>query len=309
MFLKDVIAEDGHIFLKSEWGPMSDHWPALSFSKRSVGDRLRRDFNPDRDAILYVGTGNPKSTGDPQHRRRLLSVIKAEPNTIHETRLLVPAQSWEEAQRDYRGRWEHSLTIRYAWDVVGFPLAADLIPDSYRLLGKLENLGNVVEVVEAERAVLLQLAIVPVELHLQPAATSFDDKRGILRLDSAIRKEIGRMATILLDRAKRGGTESVTINPARLVDSDIQILLGKKWQEQNGRCALCTGALITDGSNKLLQASPDRVSSELPSYDVSNVQITHLGCNLAKNDVPMEEFAEWLNVVRGKAVVAATTAS
>jgi hypothetical protein len=309
MILEDVIAKDGQIFLKSEWGPMSDHWPALSFSKRSVGDRLRRDFNPDRDAILYVGTGNPKSTGDPLHRRRLLSVIKAEPNTIHETRLLVPIKSWEEAQRDYRGRWEHSLTIRYAWDVVGFPLAADLIPESYRQLGKLENLGNVVEVIDSERSALLKLEIVPVELHLQPAATSFDDKRGILSLDSAIRKEIGRMASILLDRARRGGTESVTINPTRLVDSDIQILLGKKWQEQKGYCALCNGALVIDGSNKLLQASPDRISSELPSYDVKNIQITHLGCNLAKNDVPMVEFAEWLNIVRGKVIAATATAS
>ncbi|HEY5027502.1 MAG TPA: hypothetical protein VIK39_03770, partial [Candidatus Angelobacter sp.] len=85
----------------------------MSFSKRSVGDRLRRDFNPERDVILYVGTGNPDSTGDPRHRRRLLSAIKAEPNTIHATRLLVPHESWQEAQRDHSGRWEHSLTIRY----------------------------------------------------------------------------------------------------------------------------------------------------------------------------------------------------
>jgi len=159
---------------------MSDHWPALSFSKRSVGDRLRRDFDPDRDMILYVGTGNPESTGDPNHRRRLLSAIKPEPNVIHETRRLVPTESWEEAQRDYRGRWEHSLTIRSAWDIVGFPLAADLIPNSYRLLGKMQNLGNVVEVVDGERDALLGLEIIPVELNLQPVATAFDDNRSLV---------------------------------------------------------------------------------------------------------------------------------
>jgi hypothetical protein len=27
MLLRDVLAEHGQIFLKSEWGPMSDHWP------------------------------------------------------------------------------------------------------------------------------------------------------------------------------------------------------------------------------------------------------------------------------------------
>src|SRR5205085_2983372 len=104
MLLKDVISDGGRIFLKSEWAPISDRWPALSFSKSSVGDRLRRDFNPDRDVVLYVGTGNPKSTGDPSHRRRSLSAIKAEPNTDHKTRDLVPVDVWEEAQRDCRGR-------------------------------------------------------------------------------------------------------------------------------------------------------------------------------------------------------------
>ena len=308
MLLKDVVATDGRIFVKSEWGPISDHWPALSFSKRSVGDRLRRDFNPDRDAIIYVGTGNPKSTGDPKHRRRLLSAIKAEPNTIHETRMLVPAASWADAQRDYRGRWEHSLTIRYGWDIVDFPLAPSVIPNSYRLLGKLENLGNVVEILGSERDALLQLEIIPVELQLQDVATSFDDTRGFLSLDPLIRKEIGRIASILIDRAKRSGLESVRINPARLVDSDIQILLGKKWREQKGCCSLCGGGLVIGGNNKLLQASADRIDSQMPSYDATNVQITHLGCNLAKNDVPMAEFSEWLAVVR-KGEIAKAAAS
>jgi hypothetical protein len=220
---------------------MSDHWPALSFSKRSVGDRLRRDFDPDRDVILYVGTGNPESTGDPNHRRRLLSAIKPEPNVIHETRRLVPTESWEEAQRDYRGRWEHSLTIRYAWDIVGFPLAADLIPNSYRLLGKMQNLGNVVEVVDGERDALLGLEIISVELNLQPVATAFDDNRAIISSDPAVSKEIGRIAANIIDRAQRGGMEVIRVAPVRLVESDIQIILHKKWREQRDSVPFAVG--------------------------------------------------------------------
>src|SRR6185437_6729659 len=171
-----------------------------------------------------------------------------------------------------------------------FPVAPALIPNTYRLLGKMWNLGNVVEVVDAERDALLQLEIVPVELQLQDAALAFDDKRSVLSLDASIRREIGRIASILIERAKRGGTESVRTNPARLVDSDIQILLAKKWQEQKGCCPLCGGALVIGGTNKLLQASADRIDSGLPSYDSKNVHITHLGCNLAKNDVSTAEF-------------------
>jgi hypothetical protein len=301
MVLKDIIAPDGHIFLKSEWGPMSDHWPALSFSKRSVGNRLRRDFIPDRDVILYVGTGNPESTGDPNHRRRLLSAIKPEPNVIHETRRLVPSESWEEAQRDYRGRWEHSLTIRHAWDIADFPLASEMIPSSYRLLGKMQNLGNVVEVADnSERHALLGLEITAVDLKLQPAATAFDDNRAILSSDPAVSREIGRIAANIIDRAQRGGVEVIRVAPVRIVESDIQIILHKKWKEQSGRCTLCGGALIIGASNKLLQASADRIDSKVIRYDAGNVHIAHLGCNLAKNDVTMAEFNDWLKVVRSK---------
>jgi hypothetical protein len=298
MLLRETIAVDGHMFLKSEWGPISDDWPALSFTKRSVGDRLRREFDPARDIILYVGTSNPESTGNPLHRQRLLSAVKAEPNAIVETRLLVPVENWERSQREYGKRWEWSLPVRQAWDIVGLPLAASVIPESYSHLGKLENLGNVVEVAKEERSKLLDLEVTPIELSLGAAATSFDDKRGVLSLSTAIRKEIGRIAAGLIERARRGGTESVRVAPLRLVDSDIQILLGKKWQEQRGCCALCDGSLVIGGPNKLLQASADRINGKLATYDAKNMHITHLGCNLAKSDVSMLEFEEWLAVLR-----------
>src|ERR1700710_1969123 len=38
--LGELAAEKSRFFLKSEWGPISERWPALSFSKRSVGDYL-----------------------------------------------------------------------------------------------------------------------------------------------------------------------------------------------------------------------------------------------------------------------------
>lgn len=308
MILKDVVTTDGRIFLKSEWGPISDDWPALSFTKRSLGDRLRRDFNPAKDVILYVGTSNPESTVEPQHRQRLLSVVKPEPNAIIETRLLVPIELWERTQREYGRRWEWSLPVQHAWNIDAWPSAPTTIPESYSLLGKLENLGNVVEVIQVERNALLHLGITPVELNLTNEAKSFADKRAVLSLGPAIRNEIGRMASGLIDRAKQSGTESVRVAPVRLVESDIHILLGKKWEEQRACCALCDGPLVIGGTNKLLQASADRIDSALPNYDAKNIHITHLGCNLAKNDVSIAEFAEWLTIVRGGEIAVIVTA-
>src|ERR1700741_3187798 len=108
MRLCDLIKPDGKIFIKSEWEPASPTWPAVSFSKRTVGETLQREFQPGRDAIVIIGTLNPVTT-DPQHQGRLLSVLSVEPNQILETRECIPVASWERAQRDHRGRWFWSL--------------------------------------------------------------------------------------------------------------------------------------------------------------------------------------------------------
>ena len=298
MVLKDVIAPDGRIFLKSEWGDMSDEWPAVSFSKRTVGERLRREFNPDRDVILYVGTGNPETTKDPRHRRSILSAIKVEPNATYPTRELIPPESWARAQQGFRGRWESSMAVRRAWTVVGFPLAPDIIPKSYCSLGIRSNWGNVVEVDQGERSALLNLTLLPLDLKLQNAGTQFDDKRAFLNLDALTKTEIGRMAAQIRDRVRRSSTESSRTNPMRFAESDIQIILGKKWRGQLGCCALCGAALVHAPTNRLLACSADRIDSGRPWYDTANLQITHLACNLAKNDVPMAQFEEWLSIVR-----------
>ena len=62
------MAADGKVFLKSEWAPISDYWPCVSFTKRSVGARLRQEFAPGRDMLIYVGTTNAELTENPDHR-------------------------------------------------------------------------------------------------------------------------------------------------------------------------------------------------------------------------------------------------
>jgi hypothetical protein len=50
----------------------------------------------------------------------------------------------------------------------------------------------------------------------------------------------------------------------------------------------------------MLQCSPDRIDSNNPSYSGDNLQITHLACNLGKNDCTSEEFEEWLQLICGE---------
>jgi len=78
---------------------------------------------------------------------------------------------------------------------------------------------------------------------------------------------------------------------------DLITVLYDKLIEQNYLCALCGKLMRLDTQKKLLQISPDRKDSSSPSYGSDNLQITHLACNLAKNDCTTEDFEEWLQTI------------
>lgn len=301
MRLQDVLQREARIWFKSEWGPADDHWPAVSFSKRSVGDYLRREFRPGRDAIIYVGTSSPATTPIPEHRQSLLSAISIEPQQLLETRECVPAASWEDAQQNFRGRWWWSMPALAIWEIEGFPSVYDVPPTTYSQLGLIQNRGNVVEVLGDDRKAVLGLPVSAVAFERPRKAASFSTARTMLNLPEAIRRDIGRMAANILGRVIASGSERSSVNPTRtLGETDIHIMLACEWEQQKGLCFLCSGPLLPGTKNYLLQASPDRIDSTDNAYSEANTQITHLGCNLAKNKVSLADFEDWLAVVRGE---------
>jgi hypothetical protein len=44
--------------------------------------------------------------------------------------------------------------------------------------------------------------------------------------------------------------------------------------------------------------SADRIDSVNKAYNADNVHLTHVGCNLAKSSASLEEWAEFLEVLR-----------
>ncbi len=187
------------------------------------------------------------------------------------------------------------------WDFDSFPLAHDILPATYRQLGLIINRGRVVEVVPEERDAILGLPVHPVAFEPPRKAVGFGKTRAFLNLSDEIRREIGRMAAGILGRVAASGTERTSVSPIRtMTEPDIHIMLGKAWQDQQGRSFLCHGLLLPGTENYLLQASPDRIDSQDVAYSDANTRITHLGCNLAKNKVTLAEFEDWLTVVRGE---------
>ncbi|WP_170285049.1 hypothetical protein, partial [Microvirga aerophila] len=272
---------------------------------RSVGDRLRREFAPGRDILIYVGTTNAEMTELPEHRSRLISAVAIEPKQILETRKIVPPEVWANSYAAWGDRWPHSMAVLDAADMVGppYPHAREVTPVAYRSFSDVANRGSIVEALGDERSAVMALPVRRITLNLR------EDVRAYLKLrasfdpnvEKAVRQEAFRMAERVTDRVKRGGEVGVKINPLRAAPnlSDLVALFLQKWKEQVGLCALCSSKMVAGGTNKMLQPSADRIDSTNGAYDNGNVWITHLACNLAKNAHGLPDFEDWIAVIRG----------
>lgn len=298
-----MMAPDGRVYMKSEFGPISNDWPCFSFTRKSLGVRLQADFKPGRDIIIYVGTTNPDTTENPDHRSRLISAVSIEPNQILETSKIVPPKMWEWSKSVWGEKWEHSMAILDAALMVGppYPEARRIAPKAYAAFAEIQNRGNIVEPVGEERHAIMALPIERVTLTLtEPVQRYMNLMRSARVSDKTIKQEAYRMASNILDRSAKGGTVSSRIIPLRSAPniSDLIAIITRKWQEdQKGKCALCRGPLA-QSSIKSLQPSVDRIDSSDTSYSDENMQITHLACNLAKNEWGLSDFSDWLAIVR-----------
>lgn len=305
MRVSDMMNPQGRVFLKSEWGQISDEWPCVSFTKRSVGDRLRREFLAGRDVLIYVGTTSAEMTRLPEHRSRLISTVTIEPNQILETRKIVPAEIWARSNAAWGDRWPHSMAVLAAANMKGppYPEAREIVPAAYKSFAEIANRGGVVEAVGDEREAVMSLAVEPITLHLTEDVQAYLKLRRSVapEVEAFVRQEAYRMAQLIIERVKRGGEVGVKINPLRSAPnlSDLNALFIRRWGQQSGSCTLCGGMLAATSKNKMLQPSADRIESTNGAYNDDNVRITHLACNLAKNSHGLADFEDWLSVVRG----------
>jgi hypothetical protein len=88
------------------------------------------------------------------------------------------------------------------------------------------------------------------------------------------------------------------LTSASLNFSDLFNLLNELWRRQRGSCSLCGGRIVPGEENPLLRISADRIDSINKAYTAGNVHLTHVGCNLAKSSASLEEWAEFLDVLR-----------
>jgi hypothetical protein len=99
---------------------------------------------------------------------------------------------------------------------------------------------------------------------------------------------------------KRAGIEhgGVYLERNALNFSDLFQLFRDVWHKQGTCCNLCNGPISLGGENPLLKMSPDGIDSANKTYDGNNAHLTHVGCNLAKSAASMQEWQDFLDVVR-----------
>ncbi len=262
MRIADMMAGDGHIFMKSEWGLLNDDWPCVSFTKKSVGDRLRAQFKPGRDALIYVGTTNPENTPDPNHRSRILSAVVIQPNQVLETQKLVPTAAWGAKVNRWGNRWPYAMAVLRAANISSDPLpdAHDVAPEAYRSFGAMQNRGGIVEAFGDERLEMMSLPVEEIELHFPPPVLEY--LRMVQAIDPTnvaidVRRVIAQMAVGIEERVRRGDELELRINPQRFAPnlSDLISMLTAKWATQRGTCMLCGGKFLLE-SNSMLRPSP-----------------------------------------------------
>jgi hypothetical protein len=298
MILRDLIGPTTRLYAKSEWAPAGPLWPALSFSQRGVANRFGSIYTRGTDLVITVGTANPKDTQDPAHRQRLLSLVDVEPNIIVNTADLVDPDTWERAQQTHPDRWKLSMPIVRCWTFAGFPEAKADLAVTYRKFANPTTRGRPVPVDDSDRATLLVLDLMSLEIppYIERRLHRIPD-------DVLLNQEFTRVIDNILGSVARAGTERSGLYPERrsLNFSDLFKLFGDIWRRQQGRCNLCHGPIVPGEENPLLKMSADRIDSAKKIYDGENVHLTHVGCNLAKSSASIEEWEDFLDVLRGHA--------
>jgi hypothetical protein len=296
MLLRDLFGPTTRLYAKSEWAPAGPQWPALSFSQRGVANRFGSIYTRGTDFVITVGTANPRDTQNPAHRQRLLSLVDVEPNIIVNTADLVDSEEWQRAQQTHPDRWQLSMPIVRCWTFTGFPEAKTVMALTYQRFANPTTRGRPIPVEGSDRATLLALTLAPVDIppYIERRLHEIPD-------DVLLNREFTRIIGNILSSVARAGTERSGFYPERnsLNFSDLFRLLGDIWRKQRGRCALCNRLIVPAEENPLLKMSADRIDSSKKSYNGDNVHLTHVGCNLAKSSASIEEWEDFLDVLRG----------
>jgi hypothetical protein len=294
LIVRDIASPNSKFFLKSEYARFGNRWPALSYTRPQVKAYLDKHYRQGFDFVLYAGTQG-RETRDSADRGCLLSAVQIDLSKARPSAMVIPQESWAEAQASNPGQWEYSLGVVKAWDFITRPRTRDVLPVTYPIMGHPHNRGMVREIAESERDSVLALPVDELQIPKQAWLADALTREELFR-NTALSGEAIRIAELIFNRVSASGTLQMRTAPMRLAPTDFLLRVAEMLRQEPLMCALCGGQMPLRPSNKLLKVSPDRKDSRSGSYGPENFQLSHLACNLAKNNATEEEFREWLTI-------------
>ena len=289
-----LITPGAKLFLKPEFGPISEDWPGISFTYKSYADQLFAEMDAAHDFVIFSGiTGS--GIFDPKLKGRLLCVARIGNTGPLDSRLVIPQTYLERFQTENTRKFGWSIQVKEAWTFLETPKALDLIPTSYGQLKK--HRGSFVKVDPTEVSALHILQVEPISLFTISLTDIAQED-----LSDPLTWALSRALAGIRNRVLQGGNKQMRIAPPRKVSLSLDDLQ-QMWERSSGHCGLCGNPIPLRTDNPLLKLSPDRISSADIDYSLSNTQLTHLGCNLGKNSASIEHFGEWLSLLRKYTII------
>jgi hypothetical protein len=164
----NLLNAGSRVFLKSEYGPISQLWPAVSFSSEAYARELGGSVNAESDLVLFAGTQN-KILTPANYRERLLCVSRIRSGPPVDSGLLVDADTLANFQGGDQGKFAFSLPVTEAWELPSLPSAREYIGAKYGVIGQGKNRLSYLELSVEEVERLRPIAIKKICLSSVPA--------------------------------------------------------------------------------------------------------------------------------------------
>jgi hypothetical protein len=255
--------------------------------------------------VLSIGVGTPKRDLPKELTARLLDIGTFVPKVMRSEDIIGTERyrRWVEVKGQSEA-WPWGLPLVRAWRISLRPLADEFLPGLRQDRFTYHHPEQLATRLSAEEIALISdLDVEPVVFEVPIA-----DESGLAAQAMATeraRRWAKRLADTVAQRCRGSRFGYVVLRSGfETNETDLYLLINKLIQDQRERCRLCDGILdLSESPNRLAQPSADRIDSSVKVYDRTNLQITHLACNLGKNECPNTEALEFFRAWCGEGLV------
>lgn len=284
------------LFVKKFYGFSPTIVPVITFSQIGSRNSLLARSKPG-DRIVYVSVKGDSTLVEAE-RGKILGMAEIGREKV-DTLDMVPDPSLLNKDHFVNGKymWPEGIPMLRAWRFTPALDRMDIfdkeVIDSQALR------SNAVLLSAEEQEKIMSLSMQELEL---PHTPLLDHQRARARILSPEfrdmwSKDVARMADTIRDTVERSNGQEVirAIKEKNIefnTETDLQLFLREKLDEQKGVCAITGQALLPHQPESWLAPSADRIDSD-GHYTRDNIQIVSKAANRAKSDIASDKVQDF----------------